>query len=73
MPLLEIVGQNGVYGLETMTPPDMGGDCDLAEAVRRVWDKLFFIVGFDQSAGFENGTPEKVKEMVFKLHSVCPE
>ena len=71
--MLEIVGQNGVDALETMTPPDIGGDCDLAEAVRRVGDKLFFIGGFDQNAGFENGTPEKVKEMVFKLHAVCTE
>jgi uroporphyrinogen decarboxylase len=71
MPLLEIVAQNGTDGLETMTPPEMGGDCDLAEAARRVGDKMFFIGGFDQNKGFENGNPALVKEMVFKLFNSC--
>jgi hypothetical protein len=42
----------------------MGGDCDLAEASRRVGDKLFFIGGFDQNAGFENGSPESARQLV---------
>ena len=36
MHMLDLVAQNGADGLETMTPPSMGGDCDLAEASRRV-------------------------------------
>jgi len=64
MPLLDLVVQNGADGLETMTPPSMGGDCDLAEASRRVGDRLFFIGGFDQNAGFENGTPEEARRLV---------
>ncbi|AEE97981.1 uroporphyrinogen decarboxylase family protein [Mahella australiensis] len=72
MPLLDIVAQNGADGLETMTPPAMGGDCNLAEADRQVGDKLFFIGGFDQNAGFEKGNPKSVKEMVYKLHTSCP-
>jgi len=64
MPLLELVVQNGADGLETMTPDGMGGDCDLAEASKRVGDKLFFIGGFDQRMGFENGTQETVRQMV---------
>ncbi len=72
MPLLEIVAENGTDGLETMTPPSMGGDCDLAEAARRVGDKLFFIGGFDQNAGFEHGTPENVREQVFRLFAAKP-
>lgn len=72
MPLLELVVQNGADGLETMTPPEMGGDCDLAEASRRVGDELFFIGGFDQNAGFEKGNPETVRAMVHKLHDACP-
>lgn len=72
MPLLETVAENGADGLETMTPPEMGGDCNLAEANRRVGDKLFFIGGFDQNAGFENGNPETVKDMVHKLFEACP-
>jgi len=73
MPLLELVAQNSADGLETMTPPGMGGDCDLKEATRRVGDKLFFIGGFDQNEGFENGNPEKVRKMVFELHEACPD
>ena len=72
MPLLELVAQNGADGMETMTPPSMGGDCDLAEANRRVGDKLFFIGGFDQNAGFEKGTPENIRQQVQALHAACP-
>lgn len=66
MHMLDLVVQNGADGLETMTPPSMGGDCDLREASRRVGDKLFFIGGFDQNAGFERGTPEAARKMVFE-------
>ena len=73
MPLLEMVVENGTDALETMTPPDMGGDCDLAEATRRVGDKLCFVGGFDQNNGFERGNPAVIREMVFKLHEACPD
>lgn len=73
MKMLDIVAENGADGLETMTPPSMGGDCDLAEANRRVGDRLFFIGGFDQNQGFEKGTPEIAADMVRKLHSACPD
>ena len=66
MPMLELVAESGADGLETMTPLSMGGDCDLAEASCRVGDRLFFIGGFDQNAGFEKGTPQKVRELVFE-------
>jgi uroporphyrinogen-III decarboxylase len=72
MPLLEIVAENGSDGLETMTPSAMGGDCDLAGSHRRVGDKLFFIGGFDQNKGFENGNPKLVREMVLELFNACP-
>lgn len=72
MPMLELVAENGADGLETMTPPSMGGDCDLAEAARRVGDRLFFIGGFDQNAGFEQGTPERVRRMVRDLFEATP-
>ncbi len=64
MHMLDLVAQNGADGLETMTPPSMGGDCDLREASRRVGDRLFFIGGFDQNAGFERGTPERARQLV---------
>lgn len=72
MQMLDMVVENGADGLETMTPPSMGADCDLAEANRRVGTDLFFIGGFDQNAGFEKGTPESVREQVFRLHAACP-
>ena len=65
MHLLDLVAQTGAHGLETMTPPAMGGDCDLREASRRVGNRLFFIGGFDQNAGFERGTPEMARKLVF--------
>ena len=64
---------NHADGLETMTPPGMGGDCDLAEATRRVGDKLFFIGGFDQGEGFEKGTPQRARELVYACHAACPD
>jgi hypothetical protein len=73
MKQLDNVLANGSDGLETMTPPSMGGDCDLAEANSLVGDKLFFIGGFDQSQGFEQGNPELVRKMVHDLHACCPD
>jgi hypothetical protein len=73
MPLLDIVAENGADGLETMTPPDMGGDCDLAQAYKQVGDTLFFIGGFDQNKGFEHGTPETAATLVRSCHKACPE
>jgi len=73
MPMLELVADNHADGLETMTPPNMGGDCDLAAARRRIGDRLFFIGGFDQHTGFEQGNPALIREMVFALHRCCPE
>jgi len=73
MPLLETVVENGTDGLETMTPPSMGADVDLAAATRRVGDKLFFIGGFDQNAGFEKGTPEIAAKLVRQCHAACPD
>ena len=64
--MLDLVVENGADGLETMTPPSMGGDCDLREASRRAGDKLFFIGGFDQNAGFEHGTPKVARRQVFE-------
>jgi uroporphyrinogen decarboxylase len=66
MKMLENVVETGADGLETMTPPSMGGDCDLREASRRVGERLFFIGGFDQNAGFENGTPAAARRQVFE-------
>jgi uroporphyrinogen-III decarboxylase len=73
MPLLETVVENHTDALETMTPPGMGGDCDMAEATRRVGDKIAFIGGFDQNAGFEKGNPDVIREQVHNLFQACPD
>jgi len=72
MKLLETVVENHADALETMTPPAMGADCDLAEAARRVGAKLCFIGGFDQNQGFEKGHPALVRQMVEELHAARP-
>jgi uroporphyrinogen-III decarboxylase len=73
MPLLETVVENGTDALETMTPPAMGGDCDLEAATQRVGDKLCFIGGFDQNKGFENGDRDTIERMVKQLFEACPD
>jgi len=64
MKMADMVVETGANALETMTPVSMGGDCDLVEASRRWGDKLCFIGGFDQNAGFENGTPDDARRLV---------
>ena len=73
MPMLDIFPNNGADGLETMTPYSMGGDCDINECTKQIGDKMFFIGGFDQNAGFEHGTPENARQQVFDLHKACPD
>ncbi|MBN2853493.1 MAG: hypothetical protein JXQ23_12225 [Clostridia bacterium] len=73
MPMLDIFSKNGADGLETMTPVSMGGDCVISECTERIGDKMFFIGGFDQNAGFEQGTPENARKQVFDLHKACPD
>jgi uroporphyrinogen decarboxylase len=66
MKMAELVVETGADGLETMTPPSMGGDCDLRKISQQLGDKLFFIGGFDQNAGFENGSPEITRKQVLE-------
>lgn len=61
---MDMVAECGDDGLETMTSRSMGGDCDFKEASRRVGDRLFFIGSFDQSVGFERGTPATARKFV---------
>jgi uroporphyrinogen decarboxylase len=73
MQQLDHVAKSGTDGLETMTPKSMGGDCDLAEASRLVGKKLFLIGGFDQNAGFEKGTPDVARRLVFECFEATKE
>jgi hypothetical protein len=64
MKMADLVIETGADGLETMTPKSMGGDCDLALASKKWGNKIFFVGGFDQNAGFENGTPDDTRRLV---------
>jgi uroporphyrinogen-III decarboxylase len=64
MPILEMIAAMGVDAMETFTPPAMGGDVDLAEAKRRIGDKVCMIGGFDQFHFFINCTPEQTRAEV---------
>jgi uroporphyrinogen-III decarboxylase len=47
--------------METFTPIGMGGDMDLAQAKRRIGEKVCFIGGFDQFHYFLGCTPEETR------------
>ena len=48
MPILEDIADMEPDAVETLTPPDMGGDVDLAAAKRRIGERVCLIGGFDQ-------------------------
>lgn len=48
MPILEDIASMKPDAMETFTPPGMGGDANLAEAKKRIGDKVCMIGGFDQ-------------------------
>ena len=64
MPILERLVTLGSHALETFTPAAMGGDVNLAEAKRRIGDKVCFIGGFDQNRFFTTCTPEETRAEV---------
>lgn len=66
MPILERLADMGPNALETFTPIGMGGDADLAEAKRRIGDRVCMIGGFDQFHYFNGCTPEDTRRYVRK-------
>ena len=64
MPLLERVASMNPDAMETFTPRGMGGDAELAEAKRRIGDKVCMIGGFDQFHFFTGCSPEQTREEV---------
>lgn len=64
MPLLERIAGMNPDAMETFTPPDMGGDMRLAEAKRRIGERVCFIGGFDQGHYFHNCTPIQTRAEV---------
>ena len=64
MPILENIAAMKPDAVETLTPPAMGGDVDLAEAKRRIGDRVCFIGGFDQFHYFTGCSPEETRAEV---------
>jgi hypothetical protein len=64
MPFLEQIAAMRPDAMETFTPPEMGGDVNLAEAKRRIGDKVCMIGGFDQFHYLINCTPEETRAAV---------
>jgi uroporphyrinogen decarboxylase len=64
MPILEDIAAMKPDAMETFTPPAMHGDADLAEAKRRIGDKVCMIGGFDQGHYFTNCSPDETRSQV---------
>ena len=64
MPILENIAAMNPDAMETLTPPAMGADVDLAEAKRRIGDDVCIIGGFDQFHFFDGCTPEETRAEV---------
>ena len=64
MPILEDIAAMQPDAMETFTPPAMGADVDLAEAKKRIGDKVCMIGGFDQFHFFKGCTPEQTRAEV---------
>jgi hypothetical protein len=64
MPILERIADMGPDAMETFTPPDMGGDADLAEAKARIGDRVCMIGGFDQFHHLTGCSEEKTRAVV---------
>ena len=64
MPILESLAALNPDALETFTPESMGGDAELAEAKRRIGDRVCMIGGFDQFHYFVNCSPSATRAEV---------
>lgn len=64
MPILEDIAAMKPDAMETFSPPSMGGDTNLAEAKRRIGDKVCMIGGFDQFHFFTGCSEESTRKEV---------
>lgn len=64
MPILEDIAAMKPDAMETFTPKAIGSDVDLAEAKRRIGDKVCMIGGFDQINFFKGCTPDQTRAEV---------
>ena len=64
MPILEKIADMKPDAMETFTPAAMGGDVILAEAKRRIGDRVCIIGGFDQFHALIDCPPEATRAAV---------
>jgi len=64
MPILENIAAMQPDAMETFTPESMGADVDLAEAKKRIGDKVCMIGGFDQLHFFTECSIEETRKEV---------
>jgi uroporphyrinogen-III decarboxylase len=64
MPILEQIADMVPDAMETFTPPAMGGDVDLAQAKRRIGDRVCMIGGFDQFHDLWDCSPAQTRRAV---------
>jgi uroporphyrinogen-III decarboxylase len=64
MPMLERIAAMHPNAMETLTPPAMGGDMNLAEARRRIPCNICMIGGFDQFHFFKGCTEAQTRAEV---------
>jgi uroporphyrinogen decarboxylase len=64
MPILEDIAAMNPDAMETFTPPAMGGDVNLAEAKKRIGNRVCMIGGFDQFNFFINRTEKETRNEV---------
>ena len=62
MPILEDIAAMKPDAMETFSPPAMGGDTRLAEAKKRIGDKVCMIGGFDQFHFFTGCTEAETRQ-----------
>ncbi len=73
MPILEDIAAMKPDAMETFTPPAMHGDTDLAEAKRRIGDKVCLIGGFDQGHFFKDCPPADTRREVRRCFEAAGE
>jgi uroporphyrinogen-III decarboxylase len=64
MPILERIADMKPDAMETLTPPGMGGDVELAKAKKRIGERVCMIGGFDQFHYLTGCTQEETRAAV---------
>jgi len=73
MPILEDIASMKPDAMETFSPPAMGGDTNLAEAKKRIGDRLCMIGGFDQFHFFTGCSEDDTRNEVRRCFEAAGE